>query len=107
MAIYKRCKTYHVDVAVNGVRYRESLETGNWQEAQRKKKELINRIMEGKAGAPAGKGSFASLPLAQALTEFITGRVAVVVIEDFMRMLVNTPGNPVQPACNWLLPSSF
>jgi integrase len=72
--IYKRNKTYYVDVAVNGIRYRESLETANWQEAQRKQKELINRIMEGKAGAPAGKGSFASLPLEQALAEFVKGR---------------------------------
>src|ERR1700689_871842 len=74
MAIYKRRKTYHVDVAVNGIRYRESLETANWQEAQRKQKELISRIMEGKAGAPSGKGSFASLPLEQALAEFVKGR---------------------------------
>ena len=42
MAIYKRGKTYHVDVAVNGIRYRESLETANWQEAQRKQKELTH-----------------------------------------------------------------
>src|SRR5580704_12800937 len=73
--IYKRNKTYHVDVAVNGIRYRESLETANWQEAQHKQKELIARIMEGKAGAPAGKGSFASLPLAQALAELVKYRV--------------------------------
>jgi integrase len=72
--IYKRNKTYHVDVTVNGLRYRESLETANWQEAQRKQKELIARIMEGKAGAPAGRGSFASMPLEQALAEFVKGR---------------------------------
>lgn len=72
--IYKRNKTYHVDVTVNGLRYRESLETRNWQEAQRKQKELIARILEGKAGAPAGKGSFASLPLEEALAEFVKGR---------------------------------
>jgi len=75
MAIFKRNKTYYADVAVNGTRYKQSLETANWQEAQRKQKELINRIMEGKAGAPAGKGSFASLPLEQALAEFVDGRV--------------------------------
>jgi len=75
MAIYKRGKTYHVDVAVNGARYRESLETSNWQEAQRKQKELIARIMEGKAGAPSGKGSFASLPLEQAITELTKDRI--------------------------------
>jgi hypothetical protein len=51
-----------------------SLRSANWQEAQRKQKELINGIMEGKAGAPAGKGSFAGLPLEQALAEFVKGR---------------------------------
>jgi len=75
MAIYKRGKTYHTDVTVNGVRYRESLETTNWQEAQRKQKELIGRILEGKAAAPAGKGSLASLPLEQALDQFVQSRV--------------------------------
>ncbi|MGO9965757.1 MAG: tyrosine-type recombinase/integrase [Bryobacteraceae bacterium] len=72
--IYKRNKTYHVDVTVNGIRYRESLETRNWQEAQHKQKELIGRILEGKAAPPAGKGSFASLPLEQALDQFVKSR---------------------------------
>jgi integrase len=72
--IYKRKKTFHVDVTVNGVRYRESLGTTNWQEAQRKQKELIGRILEGKAAPPAGKGSFASLPLEHALDQFVKGR---------------------------------
>ena len=75
MAIYKRGKTYHTDVTVNGIRYRESLETTNWQEAQRLQKELIVRASEGKAAAPSGKGSFASLPLEQALAELVQGRV--------------------------------
>ena len=56
MAIYKRGKTYHTDVTVNGIRYRESLETTNWQEAQRLQKELIVRVSEGKAGAPIRQG---------------------------------------------------
>lgn len=73
--IYKRKNTYHADVTVNGVRYRQSLETGNWQEAQRKQKELIALILEGKAAPPAGRGSFASLPLEDALEEFVKGRV--------------------------------
>ncbi len=73
--IYKRKNTYHADVTVNGVRYRQSLETGNWQEAQRKQKELIARILEGKAAPPAGRGSFASLPLEDALEEFVKGRI--------------------------------
>src|SRR5665213_37352 len=79
MAIYKRGTTFHVDVTVSGIRYRESLETTNWQEAQRRQKELIARASEGKAAAPSGKGSFASLPLSEALKQIIaerTGRVS-------------------------------
>jgi len=73
--IYKRNKTYHVDVGVDGVRYRESLETANWQEALRNEKELIARIKAGKAATSGGKGSFASLPLAQALADLVKNRV--------------------------------
>jgi len=75
MAVYKRNKTYHVDVTVNGVRYRQSLGTGNWQEAQRRHKELIASILEGKAAPPAGRESFANLPLEDALDEFVQGRI--------------------------------
>ena len=77
--IYKRNKTYHVDVTVNGTRYRESLKTTNWQEAQRLQKELIARILDGKAAAPVGKGGFANLPLQDALEQLVSdreGRVA-------------------------------
>ena len=73
--IYKRGGTYHVDVGVDGVRYRQSLDTANWQEAQRRQKELIGAIQNGKAAGPVGKGSFASLPLKDALEQFIQGRV--------------------------------
>lgn len=72
--IYKRNKTYHADVTVNGIRYRESLGTKNWQEAQRLQKELIADILSGKAAPPAVKGSFASLPLKDALDQFVQGR---------------------------------
>jgi integrase len=75
MAIYKRGKTFHTDVTVSGIRYRESLETTNWQEAQRLEKEFIARALAGKAAPPTGKGSFASLPMEQALAEFVKGRV--------------------------------
>ena len=73
--IFKRNKTFHVDVTVHGVRYRQSLDTTDWKEAQRRQKELIRTILEGKAAAPAGHGSFASLRLSDALVEFIKGRV--------------------------------
>lgn len=75
MSIYKREDVYHTDVTVNGTRYRQSLHTGNWQEAQRRQKALINSASEGKAAGPAGKGNFASLPLKDALQRFVELRV--------------------------------
>jgi hypothetical protein len=39
-----------------------------------KQKGLIGQVLEGKAAAPAGKGSFASLPLEKALEEFTEAR---------------------------------
>jgi len=75
MSIYKRGDTYHTDVTVNGIRYRQSLDTGNWQEAQRKQKELIAAAMQGKAAAPGHKGSIASLTLKGALEKFIADRI--------------------------------
>ncbi len=79
MSILKRGKTYYADVTVNGTRYRESLETTNWKEAQRLVKDLIAKATEGKAAPPSGKGSFAALSLADAMTQLIaerTGRVS-------------------------------
>jgi integrase len=73
--IVKRGNTYHVDISVHGIRYRESLETTSWQEAIRRKNELIRRASEGKAAPPAGRGSFASLPLADALDQLVQDRV--------------------------------
>jgi hypothetical protein len=41
MAIYKRGKTWWADFSVNGQRYRQSLDTSDWREAQAKQKESI------------------------------------------------------------------
>ncbi len=41
MSLYKRGKTWHTDFMVNGQRYRQSLDTTDWREAQSKEKELI------------------------------------------------------------------
>ena len=48
MALVKRGKTYHCDFVVNGQRFRQSLETRDWREAQSKEKELIGQATEGK-----------------------------------------------------------
>jgi integrase len=48
MSLYKRGKTWHTDFTVNGERFRQSLETTDWREAQSKQKELIAQASAGK-----------------------------------------------------------
>jgi integrase len=48
MSLYKRGKTWHTDFMVNGQRFRQSLETTDWREAQSKEKELISQASAGK-----------------------------------------------------------
>ena len=48
MALVKRSKTWHTHFVVNGQRFRQSLGTKDWREAQAKEKELIGQAMEGK-----------------------------------------------------------
>jgi integrase len=48
MALKKRGKTWHCHFVVNGQRFRQSLETTDWREAQAKEKELIAQASEGK-----------------------------------------------------------
>src|SRR5215469_7259658 len=48
MALFKRNKTWWTDFSVNGQRFRESLDTRDWREAQAKEKELIAQASQGK-----------------------------------------------------------
>ena len=48
MSLYKRGKTWHIDFSVNGQRFRQSLDTSDWREAQAKEKELIAHASQGK-----------------------------------------------------------
>ena len=41
MSLYKRGKTWHTDFTVNGERFRQSLDTTDWREAQSSEKRLI------------------------------------------------------------------
>ena len=47
MALYKRKKIWWTDFSVNGQRYRQSLDTTDWREAQAKEKELISQASRG------------------------------------------------------------
>jgi hypothetical protein len=48
MALVKRGKTWHCHFVVNGQRFRQSLATTDWREAQAKQKALIAHASEGK-----------------------------------------------------------
>jgi integrase len=48
MSLVKRGKTWHTHFFVDGQRFRQSLETSDWREAQAKEKELIAEASEGK-----------------------------------------------------------
>jgi len=73
MSLYKRNKTWHADFSVDGKRFRVSLETTDWREAQAKERELI-------ADAKLGKISPTKLPIArstfrEAAEEFLQDRL--------------------------------
>lgn len=72
MALVKRGKTWHAHFFVDGVRYRQSLETGDWREAQSKEKMLIAQATQGILNA-SDKG-FGKLAFAQAAESYFSGR---------------------------------
>lgn len=72
MAILKRGRTWWTDFSVNGVRYRMSLDTSDWREAQSKEKEKIAEAQTGKLSL-AGH-SFARLAFIEALDRYLADR---------------------------------
>jgi Phage integrase, N-terminal SAM-like domain len=73
MALYKRGKTWWADFSVNGQRYRASLDTSDWREAQGKQKELISQASQGKL-APLSQ-QFARLGFSEAADHFLADRL--------------------------------
>ena len=72
MALYKRGKTWHTDFSVNGERFRQSLDTTDWREAQAKEKKLIAQATQGNVAA--SHQGFAKLSFPQAATSYFNGR---------------------------------
>jgi len=73
MSLYKRGKTWHTDFSVNGQRFRQSLDTTDWREAQSKEKELIGQATAGKL-TPAGQ-QFSKLRFNEAADRYIDDRL--------------------------------
>ena len=74
MSLYKRGKTWHTDFMVNGERFRQSLDTTDWREAQSKQNELIAQASVGKL-APANK-QFSKLNITDAIERCLEDRAA-------------------------------
>jgi integrase len=72
MALKKRGKTWHCHFAVNGQRFRQSLGTTDWREAQSKEKELIAEAQAGKLHQTST--SLARQPFGLAADDYVTAR---------------------------------
>ncbi len=72
MSLFKRGKTWWTDFSVNGVRYRISLDTTDWREAQSREKEKITQASTGKL-APSSQ-RFARLAFSEAADRYLEGR---------------------------------
>ena len=72
MALVKRGKTWHCHFVVNGQRFRQSLETTDWREAQSKEKQLIAEASEGKLHHTST--TLARLPFGQAADDYVSAR---------------------------------
>jgi integrase len=72
MALTKRGRVWYTHVVVNGQRFRQSLGTKDWREAQSKEKQLIADASEGKL--THNSATLARLPFAQAADDYVSAR---------------------------------
>jgi len=72
VALVKRGKTWHCHFVVNGQRFRQSLKTSDWQEAQSKEKDLIGQAMEGRLTQTST--TLARQPFGKAADDYQTAR---------------------------------
>jgi hypothetical protein len=71
--IYKRGKHWHMDSMVNGVRYREALDTTDKREAVALEKKRIGEIQQGKGASKTGR-EFARKPFSEAVRIYLEER---------------------------------
>ena len=71
--IHKRGRTWHTDFTLNGQRYRQSLDTSDWREAQTKEKELITQANQGKL-APTSQ-HFSNLAFNESADTYLADRL--------------------------------
>ena len=72
MSLVKRGKTWHCHFVVNGQRFRQSLGTKDWREAQAKEKQLIAEASEGKL--TQNSTTLARQPFGKAADDYVGAR---------------------------------
>jgi integrase len=72
MSLVKRGKTWHAHFFVDGQRFRQSLDTSDWREAQAREKELITQASQGKLASVSQQ--FGRLAFGEAADRFLEGR---------------------------------
>jgi len=72
MALTKRGKTWHTHFVVNGQRFRQSLHTRDWREAQQEEKRLIGEAQDGKLTHKSG--ALARMPFSAAADDYAISR---------------------------------
>jgi integrase len=88
MALYKRNGIYHCDFAVNGQRFRQTLETRDWREATQRENDLKARAREGKL-ASGMTAEFSRLGFEVALDRYLA------------EMCVERQDNAIGPRKSW------
>src|SRR5215471_16706821 len=73
MSLVKRGKTWHTHFFVDGQRFRQSLNTSDWREAQAKEKELIAAAKAGRLSAT--KQGFSRLTFREGAEQFLQDRI--------------------------------
>lgn len=71
--IYKRDDHWHLDVTIQGVRYREALNTTDKRQAKELEKDRIAAIKQGKGASRTGR-EFARKPFSEAVTAYLEER---------------------------------
>ena len=74
MALVKRGKTWHTHFFIDGQRFRQSLETSDWREAQSKEKDLIAAAKAGKVATT--RQEIARMTFAEAAKRFREDRLS-------------------------------
>jgi integrase len=72
MSLYKRKNTWWTDFSIHGRRYRLSLDTTNWREAQAQEKDLISRASQNKLSA--SNADFSRLNFSEAADRYLVSR---------------------------------